>query len=138
MWSSEDDYFGEADHPLDPVQRNAEQVLRQFFREHRESVFFSRQLEVQHEHLFFHWITNRALRTLIETGEVMAETRELSTGGDIKLMWNRGYRYYRRAAVEVVRLVEEYAHPNIGGALGLHGDDGPRGICPESVPTTWA
>jgi hypothetical protein len=121
MWDL-DDYIEDEGPPLDAAQQSAEGILRQFFDNNRESVFFSRQLEVIHEHQFFHWITNRAIRTLIESGEVVAETRELAMGGEIKLIWHRGYRYYKRAATEVVKLVEEYAHPNIGAALGLHGE----------------
>jgi hypothetical protein len=37
-------------------------------------------------------------------------------------MWHRGYRYPRRDAKQVVDLVQEYANPNIGGAVGLHGE----------------
>ena len=37
-------------------------------------------------------------------------------------MWHRSYRYYRRDAARVVGLVEEYADPNIGGAVGLNGE----------------
>ena len=114
--------YPDEERPADPAQESAESALEQFFDDRRETVFFSRQVEVQHENRFFHWITNRALRTLVEKGEVSSETRALSTGGTIKLVWHRGYRYYRRAASDVVRLVEEYAHPNIGAALGLHGE----------------
>jgi len=37
-------------------------------------------------------------------------------------MWNKSYRYYRRDAQRLVKLVEEYSDPNIGGALGLQGE----------------
>jgi hypothetical protein len=37
-------------------------------------------------------------------------------------MWHRSHRYNRREATQVVNLVNEYADPNIGGALGLHGE----------------
>jgi hypothetical protein len=85
-------------------------------------VFFSRQLEVQNENDYFHWITNRAIRQLREEGLILGETRALSTGGSINLLWHRGYRFYRRSANRLVTLVEEYSDPNIGGAVGLHGE----------------
>ncbi len=50
------------------------------------------------------------------------EIRQLKTGGSIHLMWHRSYRYYHRDATRVVRLVEEYSDPNIGGSLGLQGE----------------
>ncbi len=106
----------------DPREREAVEELRAFFESHREQVFFSRQLEVQHEGDYFHWITNRALRELRGEGLILGETRPLSTGGSITLLWHRGYRFYRRSAAKLVALVEEYADPNIGGAVGLHGE----------------
>jgi len=45
-----------------------------------------------------------------------------STGGTVHLFWNRKYRYPRRAAGEVVRLVSEYADPNVAAAIGIHGE----------------
>ena len=97
-------------------------MLRAFFVEHREEVFFSRQLEIQHEQDYFHWVTNRALRELRDEGFILGETRPLRTGGSINLLWHRGYRFYRRRAARLVSLVEEYADPNIGGVVGLHGE----------------
>ncbi len=108
--------------PPDPAEEEAEGILADFFEKNSEAVFFSRQLEVRFEDLYFHWVTNRAIRSLVEQKVILTETRRLSTGGDIKLLWHRKFRYFKRAAVEVVRLVEEYAHPNIGGALGLQGE----------------
>ena len=106
----------------DPQEQEAVETLREFFGTHRERVFFSRQVEVQHEDRYFHWITNRVLRELRSDGYILGETRPLKTGGSINLLWNRGYRFYRRSAARLVKLVEEYADPNIGGAVGLHGE----------------
>ena len=35
---------------------------------------------------------------------------------------DRNFRYYKREAKRVAAVVDEYANPNIGGALGLHGE----------------
>lgn len=112
----------EDESPPDPQQELARRDLEKHFDNHREEVFFSRQLEVQFEGTYFHWITNRALRQLVEEEVIHRERRKLSTGGSITLQWHRQYRYYKRAASRVVALVEEYADPNIGAALGLHGE----------------
>lgn len=106
----------------DLAQERARAKLETLFEERQEEVFFSRQLEVLYEDEFFHWVTNRALRDLIEADLLHSETRELKTGGTIKVVWHRRYRYYRRAAKSLIALVEEYADPNIGAALGLHGE----------------
>jgi hypothetical protein len=120
-YSDYEDEPGE-ERPSDPRQREAQGKLRDFFEQNREQVFFSRQLEVVHENDYFHWITNRALRELRDEGFILGETRPLSTGGSINLLWHRGYRFHRRSARRMVALVEEYADPNIGGAVGLHGE----------------
>jgi hypothetical protein len=112
----------EEERPPDPVEAQAREHLFRFFDEHRGQVFFSRQLEVQNENRFFHWVTNRAVRDLRASGVLAGETRQLANGGEITLLWHRSFRYYRRAANSLMSLVEEYADPNIGGALGLHGE----------------
>lgn len=114
-----DDGFDESSDVTEVLARDH---LRGFFNGNRQQVFFSRQLEVQNEKEYFHWITNRAIRDLEEDGLIKSEWRELTTGAKIKLVWHRGYRFYKRAAVQLVSLVEEYSDPNIGGALGLHGE----------------
>jgi hypothetical protein len=118
FWPDADELFTRAD----PREEEAVAALDRFFQEHREQVFFSRQIEVRHEDDFFHWITNRALKDLVTRGSIRREVRSLCTGGSITLMWHRSYRYFRRDATRVVRLVEEYANPNIGAALGLQGE----------------
>ena len=107
----------------DPVELQARKELREFFDQHNEWVFFCRQIEILFEGRFFHWIIARALRNLVGARRVKTEVRRIpSTGGPIHLFWNRKYRYYRRAADEVVRLVSEYAHPNVAAAIGIHGE----------------
>lgn len=103
----------------DAQEDRARAALERFFDGRRESVFFSRQLEVQNEGEWYHWITNRALRELIGRGVIGTEVRPLGTGGTIHLMWNKRHRYYRRDARKVVQLVEEYSDPNIGGRIGF-------------------
>ena len=117
-----DEEFDDESRPPDPSQEDAEKELTDFFDKHRGRVFFSRQIEVQHEDRWFHWITNRALRGLAAGGLIRSQKRALKTGGELTLLWHRSHRYYRRDALKVAELVEEYADPNIGAALGLHGE----------------
>lgn len=116
------DKVPQARRPTDPVEINAVSNLRVFFENNKEGVFFSRQLEVRYEDRFFHWITNRAIRDLEEVGMVKSEFRSLSTGGKVKLLWHKSFRFYKRRAAEVVNLIEEYSNPNVGHAIGLHGE----------------
>lgn len=112
---------GQDDLP-DPVELKAVEQLRRFFERDPERVFFSRQVEVLHEDQWFHWVTNRALKDLEAERFIKTEMRTLAHGAPIHLMWHRSYRYYKREAARVVALVEEYADPNIGGAIGLQGE----------------
>jgi hypothetical protein len=82
----------------DAREDEARAALEAFFDRHKESVFFSRQLEVRNEAQWYHWITNRALRELTSRGLIRTEIRQLRSGGSIHLMWHRSYRYYRRDA----------------------------------------
>ncbi len=108
--------------PSDETELEARDHLRRFFDKNRERIFFSRQLEVQNEHEYFHWITNRAIHDLEAEGSIKGEWRKLRTGTAIKLVWHKGYRFYKRSARQLVSLVEEYSDPNIGASLGLHGE----------------
>jgi hypothetical protein len=122
--SDYDDYadFEPEELPEDAREGEAREELEEFFEKNPDKVFFSRQIEVQYENKYFHWVTNRALRALREAGVLRSEERKLATGGSIILIWHRSFRYYRRSAVQVVKLVQEYGDPNIGAALGLHGE----------------
>lgn len=53
---------------------------------------------------------------------ILSERRNLQSGGTIKLLWNKKFRYHKREAANLVELVNEYSAPNIGAALGLQGE----------------
>ena len=98
----------------------ASDKLRDFFDKNRDNVFFSRQLEVIHEHEYFHWITSRSIRQLEGEDLIRCERRQLRTGTSIKLIWHKSYRFQKRSAKALLSLVEDYSDPNIGAFLGLH------------------
>jgi len=116
-----EEYF-KAPESSDETEVSARAHLRDFFNANREQVFFSRQIEVQNEGDYFHWITNRAIHDLEGEGSIRSEWRPLRTGTSLKLIWHKAYRFYKRSANQLVSLVEEYSDPNIGGSLGLHGE----------------
>jgi hypothetical protein len=68
----------------DSEEDKARARLLAHFEDNPESVFYSRQLEVLYEREYFHWVTNRALRRLVEEGRVHTETKQLRTGSEIK------------------------------------------------------
>jgi hypothetical protein len=87
-----------------------------------QAVFYSRQLEVLYEKEFFHWLTNRALRRLIEEKIVVSESRKLDIGTTINLIWSKSFRFYKRAATKVFNLVNDYTNAAGDGTLGMQGE----------------
>ena len=106
----------------DTDEGRARARLLAHFEDNPETVFYSRQLEVLYEREYFHWVTNRALRRLVEEGRVLSETRRLDLGSEIKLLWNRRYRFYKRSSAEVFDLVNRYSSSASDGTLGLQGE----------------
>lgn len=85
-------------------------------------MYSSRQIEVQFEDRYFHWVTHRALKVLAEEGSIQIEQRRLSYGAPINFAWHRSNRYTRRQIREVQELVEQYSHPDFTAALGNTGE----------------
>jgi hypothetical protein len=106
----------------DTEEAKARARLLTHFIDNPETVFYSRQLEVLFEGEFFHWITNRALRALVHEGHVRSETRQLDIGSEMKLVWHRTFRFYKRAANEVFELVNRYTNSATDGTLGMQGE----------------
>lgn len=106
----------------DSEEEKARSRLLSHFIDNPEAVFYSRQLEVLFENEFFHWVTNRALRRIISEGHVFSEARKLAIGSEIKLVWNKSFRFYKRAATETFKLVDTYASAATDGTLGMQGE----------------
>lgn len=97
-------------------------VIKLFFEEHKDKVFFGRQIEVIHEQQFYHWVSNRSLRKLAEDGIIKREQRVLKTGGIVMIYWHNSLRYYKRPAQNTVGIVESYSKDIIGSSIGAHGE----------------
>jgi hypothetical protein len=120
VFDLEEDYD---ERPPDPRQEEARDYLRDFFERNQERVFYSKQLEVQNEKLYFHWITNRAIRELaFDEGLLKVEKRKLPRAGSVTLYWHKNFRYYKREASRVASIIDEYANPNISISIGHNGE----------------
>jgi hypothetical protein len=110
------------DEPGDDVrEQEVAERLTQLFVDHPTTVFYGRQLEVRFEDDYFHWITNRALRSL--EGVVTLERHPLQHSSPTTLAWNRRYRYPRRQIAEVIALINAYANPDVSYAVGDRGEE---------------
>ena len=78
-----------------------------------DRVFYLRQLQVALERDFFHWVTSRALRFLIEDGEVLASQER-----NLRVVRATRFRYYRRAATRLANLVDKFSDPLVTQAIG--------------------
>lgn len=105
----------------DTREQEAVDRLIQLFEGNPTTVFYGRQLEVMFEREYFHWITNRALRSL--EGVVTLERHSLNHASPTTLAWNRRYRYPRRQVADVLELVNRYVTPAVGRAVGDRGEE---------------
>ncbi len=108
--------------PREPRLDDAKKALAEIFDERSTEVFYGRQLEVWMEDDFFHWITHKALREMSREDSVQTELRETATGNKLRLYWSVKNRYWKRAAKEILRLVDEHSDPEWTKALGQHAE----------------
>lgn len=105
----------------DPKVLEAREELWKFFRKNRRRVFYMKQVEVLFEKKYFHWVTNRAIHSLIDDGEIYTAREALTTGAPINILWYKSFRHYRRAAGRL-DFVNEYSAPTFGHLLGYTGE----------------
>ncbi len=108
--------------PRDSFVDLAKADLKEFFSRESESVFYQRQLQVMFEGKYFHWITVRALSELVQEGILATEVMPLPQIGRIAFYRPVGYRYWKRDADEVVKLVSRFSESSFTYALGAHGE----------------
>jgi hypothetical protein len=114
--------------PRDGYVDLAKADLKRFFQEKSESVFYQRQLQVMFEGKYFHWITVRALYELEEEGSIVGTAVPLlagtETGTTVHITFYRStsYRYWKRDADEIIKLVSRFSEPAFTSALGAQGE----------------
>jgi hypothetical protein len=127
----EPDFDPDVPEPADEPERDtyvdrAKEELVAFFNLRPESVFYQRQLAVMFEDEYFHWITARALSELVDEGQISSAAESLTGGetpsGFITLYRANGYRYWKRDADEIVKLVSQFSDQAFTAGLGLQGE----------------
>jgi hypothetical protein len=108
--------------PRDRVVDEAKRELYRFIEEHRESVFYQRQIQVILEDKYFHWITSHALLELAAEGRIAADNLPLPGTGIITIYRAKSHRYWRRQAEEIIGLVSAFSDPAFTAALGAQGE----------------
>lgn len=116
-----DETEGPAEYERDAYVDLAKEDLNGIFSENPKSVFYQRQLQVIFESKYFHWVTVRALAELVDERLVASEELPLPSG---RIIFYRSpsYRYWKRAANEIVGLVSRFSTPEFAHALGAQGE----------------
>jgi hypothetical protein len=104
--------------PRDKKIDEAKEELTAFFKGNNEDVYYMKQLEVFFEKKYFHWITAKAVNEMIEEGFLGKEQVPLQAGTSVKFVFNKSLRYYRRLIHRHIKVIRDYANPNIAIACG--------------------
>ena len=112
-----------AEEKRDAAVENAKAILRQWFGEHPEEVFYQQQLEVIFELKFFHWITRRAAEELVAERRLLVESVPLAASVPLRVYRRPSNRNWRRKAGALARMVTEFSPGTaLGSSLGQHGE----------------
>ncbi len=126
-------------HPDRSVFEAKRVIIEEVFGPHPESVFYERQLQVQLEKRFFHWITGYALHELCQEGAIRTERLPLLGQTRIRFYWSNTLRSWKRTANHIVKLVARYSVPEFAIAIGVHGETMFDAALPKVgfVPKAW-
>jgi hypothetical protein len=120
---SEPDFNVEEDEPRhDPKAEKAADKLLAFIEGNPDEVFYEMQLEVLFEDEYFHWITTKALAQLRDSRKIGSSIQGLKGIGHIRFCFHIKNRYWKRKAVEIRKLVEQFSDPAFTSALGNQGE----------------
>ncbi len=122
-----DDYPPDGEPPeeaqrRDPKTDEAKEAIKKVVKSAGPTVFYSRQLEVRLEREFFHWVTNRAVRELIDEGFFSVREVKLAASARVRFLIPRGVRYHARLIKKSGDIVKQYSAPTFTSACGEQAD----------------
>jgi hypothetical protein len=98
----------------DPYLEQAKLEIEDLFEAEPKQIVYERQLEVQLERQFFHWVTARAVEELVGEGRLGREQRRLRPGSGVSFLFEPRMRYRRRIINRKLRVLREYAEAASG------------------------
>jgi hypothetical protein len=116
-----DEYYGQED-DAEANEEAARERVKAIVNENRDAIYYSRQIEIMLEKEFFHWVTNRAIRSLAESGFLKITKAPLEYNRTINLITHKSKRYITRDAAPIVGLVKRYSQQIVSEALGERGE----------------
>lgn len=106
----------------DPAVQEIEPIILALFDANPEQVYYATQLWIYFEAKFFHWVTDRALKALRLSGRIGTHFEEAPGGPKLRYYFHRRFRYWKRQATEIRRLVTQFSDATFTGALGHQGE----------------
>ena len=97
-------------------------AVLELINEHPKRIFYSRQLEVRLEKRFFHWMTNRAVRELVDERVLLTEATEVAPGLRVNFLRLPKNRYYKTEQKRVASIIAQYSDPKVNRAIGEQAD----------------
>jgi hypothetical protein len=109
--------------PRDVKVDEAKDTLVEWFETHAARVFYGRQIAVLREKRFYHWI--KAVNELVQERKIRSHTLPLEVEGggeEIKFYWSPRLRYWRRQALRIRALIQEFSRPELTRGFGLNAE----------------
>lgn len=102
----------------DWASEQAKTELKAYFDENPGAVFFMKQLCVKHEARFFHWVTGRAVRELVEENFLSDHWEPLEGNVKARFVFRKTHRYHRAQVKRMVKVIRRYCDHDIAFGCG--------------------
>ncbi len=112
----------EEEYPRDKYVDDAKVDLLKFFNEKKIETFYLKQILLFFEKKYYHWITAKAVSELVEEGQLKENRISFGKGRELRFIFHKRNRYYKRQSEQKAIIVEEFSEPNITKAVGEQAD----------------
>lgn len=122
MVNHNDDYYGDYEEWYDETREDAKKIITDLFEQYPGDVFYGRQLQVMLEGDFFHWITAKALKELLQEGKISGQKIPLIGNVSVGFYWHNKNRYWRRKVEHKRKIIAKFSRVEFTAALGIHAE----------------
>ncbi|MDP2766039.1 MAG: hypothetical protein Q8O41_01090 [Candidatus Methanoperedens sp.] len=112
----------EEEYPRDKYIDDAKTDLLEFFNERKSETFYLKQIIIFFEKKYYHWITAKAVSELVEERQLKENRISFGKSRELRFIFHKRNRYYKRQSEQKAFLVKEYSEPNITSAVGEQAD----------------
>lgn len=108
----------EEEYPRDKYVDDAKADLLEFFNEKKNETFYLKQIVIFFEKKYYHWITAKAVSELVEEGQLKENRVSFGKNRELRFIFHKRNRYYKRQSEQKALIVNEFSEPNITLAVG--------------------